>query len=376
MLRSCVLSLSFALLAAPPVSAAGKQETRAKIAVLDLQPQSVSKELAASATAILASELGKLGVFRVISREDIRNMLALEKEKQQLGCEADQACLAEIGGALGVEYLVAGSITRLGTSHVLSLVLNNAKTAQVENRVSETVAGDESALVAAIARSAKVLVSPVLKGREGFLLLSVAEGGAVVKIDGTIRGATPLSKLSLPWGPHLLEVEKNGFITYSEDISVPARSAVSKNVSLVPSADFINGYESSAKKLRLGAWITTGAAVAGLGGALIFNQLSASTESSFNDKRTQYQQGSADTQLLAQMQTLHNRGTTQVTLARIGVGVGALAAALATWLWIAGDDPHRYDAFHDAAPAPDKPALSATAGALPSGAAFALSGTF
>ena len=43
-------------------------------------------------------------------RKDIQDMLALESEKQLLGCSDDTNCLAEIGGALGVSYLVAGNI--------------------------------------------------------------------------------------------------------------------------------------------------------------------------------------------------------------------------------------------------------------------------
>src|SRR5206468_4644469 len=135
-------------------------------------------------------------------REDIRNMLSFEKDKQGVGCEADEKCLAEIGGALGVDYTVAGSLAKIGDTLVLSMQLSNSKTATVENRVSETVAGKTDVLIAAISRNSKVLVSKILKGREGFLVLAVAETGAVVKIDGQIRGTTPIKgRMTLNWGP-------------------------------------------------------------------------------------------------------------------------------------------------------------------------------
>ena len=109
--------------AAAPVFAAG--DSRVKIAVLDLQARGVDPALAQSGGTLIASELNKLEVFKVISREDIRNMLSFEKDKERLGCEADQACLAEIGGALGVEYIIAGSLAAIGDQTVLSLTLNN-----------------------------------------------------------------------------------------------------------------------------------------------------------------------------------------------------------------------------------------------------------
>lgn len=343
------------VLASARAQAAG--DGKVKIAVLDIQARGVDPELARSAGPLVANELNKLEVFKVISKEDIRNMLSFEKDKQSVGCEADQACLAEIGGALGVEYIVAGSLAKIGDSFVIALALNNVKQATVENRVSETVTGKPDALIAAVGRNAKILVSKILKGREGYLVLSVAEAGAVVKIDGQIKGTTPVKgRMTLSWGPHLLEVEKAGFVSYSEDISVPNKQALAKNVALVPSNDFINGYESSAKKMRTGAWIATGLAVAGGATAIVFNQLSSSTETKFQNAKTTYNTTLAQSDYDA-MKGLSNKGNTQVTLARVGLAAGVVGLAAATYFWVAGDDPHRYEGFKDNG----EPAKSASA---------------
>jgi TolB-like protein len=346
-------------------SARAASDGKLKIAVLDIQARGVDAELAKSAGPLVANELNKLEVFKVISKEDIRNMLSFEKDKQSVGCEADQACLAEIGGALGVEYIVAGSLAKIGDSFVIALALNNVKQATVENRVSETVTGKPDALIAALARNAKVLVSKLLKGREGYLVLSVAESGAIVKIDGQIRGTTPVKgRMTLSWGPHLLEVEKTGFVSYSEDISVPNKQALAKNIALVPSNDFINGYESSAKKMRTGAWIATGLAVAGGATAVIFNQLSSSTETKFANARTTYSTTLAQSDYDS-MRSLSSKGSSQVTLARIGLAAGVVGLAAATYFWVAGDDPHRYEGFKDSG---EPAAKSASAGQVSFGA--------
>jgi TolB-like protein len=361
--------------AAPQAFAAG--DGRVKIAVLDLQARGVDKALVESAGTLIASELNKLEVFKVISREDIRNMMSFEKDKQSLGCEADQACLAEIGGALGVEYIIAGSLAKIGDTLVLSLALNNVKSATVENRVSETVTGKGDALIGAIGRNAKVLVSKILKGREGYLVLAVAETGALVKIDGQIRGTTPVKgRMTLSWGPHLLEVEKAGFITYSEDIAVPNKQVLAKNVALVPSNDFIDAYEGRAKKMRTGAWITSGVALAGVATAVIFNQLSSSTESKFAAANASYKLSASDADYQA-MKDLSSKGNSQVLLARIGLGVGAAALAAATYFWVAGDDPRRYEGFREAAPEPPKSvSFNLGAGLLEGGAQLAFAGRF
>ena len=345
-----------------------------KIAVLDFQARGVDPGLAQSAGTIVASELNKLEVFKVISREDIRNMLSFEKDKQSLGCEADQACLAEIGGALGVEYIIAGSLAKIGDQTVLSMALNNTRSATVENRLSETVSSQGDALIKAIARNSQALVSKIMKGREGFLVLSVAETGAVVKIDGQIKGTTPVrGRMTLNWGPHLLEVEKKGFVSYSEDISVPNKQVLSKNVSLVPSNDFIDEYESSAKKMRIGAWIATGLAAAGAVAAITFNQLSSSTEKDFATQLTTYQQTNLQSDR-DKLQSLSDKGNSQVLLSRIGLGVAVAAALGATYFWVAGDDPHKYDNYKEAAP--ETPRVSLFGAPIDGGATLALAGKF
>lgn len=59
------------------------------------------------------------------------------------------------------------------------------------------------------------------------------------------------------------------------------------------------------------------------------------------------------------MTSLSNKGNTQVLLSRVGLAVGAAALGFATYFWVAGDDPHRYESFREAAPepAPVAPAL-------------------
>lgn len=366
------LALLGGLLWAAAASAAS--DSRVKIAVLDLQPRGVDPALAQSGGTLVASELNKLEVFKVISREDIRNMMSFEKDKQSLGCEADQACLAEIGGALGVEYIIAGSLAKIGDQLVLSLALNNVKTASVENRLSETVSGQGDPLIKAIARNAQALVSKILKGREGFLVLTVAEAGAVVKIDGQIKGTTPVrGRMTLNWGPHLLEVEKAGFVAYSEDISVPNKQVLAKSVALVPSNDFIDSYQSGARKMRLGAWITSGVAVAGAAVAIGFNAWSSRTESAFKAALATYQTNNSSA-LRDHMQTLSDQGNSQVLLSRIGLGVGVVGLAFATYFWVAGDDPHRYDNFQEAAP--DRAKLSVLGAPADGGGVVAVAGRF
>jgi hypothetical protein len=56
----------------------------------------------------LLPEVRKLEGVSAIGMGEIREMLSVEYQRQMMGCQADEACLAEICGALGTDELVRG----------------------------------------------------------------------------------------------------------------------------------------------------------------------------------------------------------------------------------------------------------------------------
>src|SRR5262245_50760697 len=113
-MRYVVGAVAFLLLSSN-VEAADKQ----RLAVLDLEAKGVDPASASNMTDLVSVALRKLEVFEVITRADIQQMLSFEANKQMVGCSANSACLAELGGALGVARLVAGSVGKLGDGYVL-----------------------------------------------------------------------------------------------------------------------------------------------------------------------------------------------------------------------------------------------------------------
>lgn len=309
-----------------------------KVAVLDLQPNGAAADLAVNATSLLSISLEKLEVFSVISRQEIRAMLSHEAEKQALGCEAGSSCLAEIGGALGVRYLVSGSLGLVGQNHLLTLALSDVERATVENRVSESVT-DLSQLSQTVGRAARALVAKILADRTATLLVTCSEQGALVRIDGQAVGTTPLAPRPIAWGPHLIEVEKTGFIAATEDFTVQTRGVIEKRATLIPSGDFLRTYESSARRMRWGAWLSTAGAAAGLGAAAYFQTRVGATEDEYRSALDRYDQTSAAWQTLS---NLKDRQSAELTNARLTGGVGLAFAVGAAFFWIAGEDPGRY----------------------------------
>jgi hypothetical protein len=79
----------------------------------------------------LLSELRKLENLSAIGMGEIREMLSIEYQRQMLGCSADEACLAEIGGALGTDEMLASSIVVDGKTATFTLKRINMRGARV-----------------------------------------------------------------------------------------------------------------------------------------------------------------------------------------------------------------------------------------------------
>jgi hypothetical protein len=372
------LVLAAALAAAAPVAASA--QGRPKLAFLDFQASGASKELAGAAGGVAANELDRMGTFQIVTADAIRNMLAFEKQRQMLGC-SDAGCMAEIGGALGVDWLISGRVTKLAAgkdvpeTFSLELTLTNVKKAQREGSVIET-ARTEAELVSKTGKAAQKLVAKILASRTGKLVVAAVEVGAVVKVDDQVKGTTPLQgSITLPGGPHTLTVEKQGFVSFQKDFQVEPNKVQEEAVTLVPSPDFVKNYESRQKKMRMGAWISTGVAVAGLTAAVVL-QMSAnslygneSTPGTFLYDRAKLQSGQESgngVNYRSEANKLKSDIDARQTMSYVTGGLGAVAVVAATYFWIAGDDPNRYARFADRTARLD-------AAPLPGGGALALS---
>jgi hypothetical protein len=375
------LPVLLALLAAAPAPAAGQKP---KLAILDLAANGASRELASAAGGVVASELDRLGVFKVITSDAIRDLLAFEKQRQMLGC-TEAGCVAEVGGALGADYLVSGKVSRLAATKdapegfALELTLSSVKKGQREGSVVEN-ARSEAELIGKAGRAAQRLVQRVRAGRSGALVVAVSEAGAVVRVDDQVKGTTPLQgQISLPSGPHQLVVEKEGFVAFQKDVQVQPGQVTDERATLVPSPDFIRAYEARQRKLRLGAWISTGLAAASVAG-VIWLQADAnrrygteSTPGTFLYARRKLLDGVevdpvTGVDYRSQANALKADVSQRETASWVAAGVGAAAAVSATWLWIAGEDPERYARYRtasarlDVAPLPGGAVASLTVG--------------
>jgi hypothetical protein len=121
------------------------------LVVLDVKPtHGVPATLAQVLGDVLLINLRQSGAFgKIVSGADLDGMLQLEQQKTVLGCEEDN-CLAELGGLLGVPYLLRGQVARLGGDFLITLHLVGVEESSVLARAMTQVK-TEAELTGAIA---------------------------------------------------------------------------------------------------------------------------------------------------------------------------------------------------------------------------------
>jgi len=125
---------------------AAAKPSRPKVAVLQVEAvQGVSAGTAKVLTSIVTARAGAAG-FDVVSSAEIASMLSFEKQKQLMGC-TEGSCLAEIGGALGVDYLLSSQVGTIGSRFHLALSLADVRKATIVARQSQLCDASEDVLV-------------------------------------------------------------------------------------------------------------------------------------------------------------------------------------------------------------------------------------
>lgn len=194
-----------------------KASEQRTVAFLGLTAKGVSKDVSSNVTDIVATELGSLPEYKLITVEEINAMLGMEKLKDSLGC-TDTSCLADIGGSLGADLVLTGSVGQLGELFTVSLSLVNIQKAETEGR-GQSQANNLSQLPKA-AREAvaqltgrRVAAAGTQLAGKGSLFLNTTPKGADVFLDGRpymVRGQsgkTPLTIDDIQAGDHVVKVQ-------------------------------------------------------------------------------------------------------------------------------------------------------------------------
>lgn len=135
------------------------------LAASGLNTVGVDDKSAAFFVEYLAQELARIGApkLKVVSAAQVAAVLGAERQKQLLGCGNDE-CNSELAGALAADWLLNGSIARLGERYSVSLTVVVAATGErLASATEGQLALDE--LPPYLSRAAQQLVDQLFGGK-------------------------------------------------------------------------------------------------------------------------------------------------------------------------------------------------------------------
>ncbi len=124
----------------------------------------------------LLSEVRKLDRVSAISMAEVGEMLGFEQQRQLLGC-GDDACMAELGGALGVDELLTSTVSGIGASRILTLRRIDMAHAGVKGSATRRLTAGNGEEIFAVVGSAIEELYPeyaVKAGRERGVSVAIA----------------------------------------------------------------------------------------------------------------------------------------------------------------------------------------------------------
>ncbi|MEE8336119.1 MAG: CsgG/HfaB family protein [Candidatus Neomarinimicrobiota bacterium] len=109
------------------------------LAVLPLEGKGISSQDTDILTQRLRSSLFKINRFQLVERSLMEEILK-EQGLQQSGC-TDEECAVEVGRLLGVEFMVTGTIGKIGSSYAIDIRTIEVETGKINNTVIRNYQG-------------------------------------------------------------------------------------------------------------------------------------------------------------------------------------------------------------------------------------------
>ena len=138
MLKNTLLILSF-------FSFLFAQDGPPSVAVLDFDANGIPDYEAETLTERLRSEIANTNAFRITDRK-LLDKIINEQALQQSGCTTDE-CAAEVRQLLGAQYMISGSIGKLGDTFTVDVKLVSVTTGAAERTKTASYKGPIAGMI-------------------------------------------------------------------------------------------------------------------------------------------------------------------------------------------------------------------------------------
>lgn len=185
--------------------------TKPAVAIIGLESNGVSKPETRAITDRFSTELFKCGQYKILERAKMEAILQ-EMNFQISGCTSSE-CAVKVGRIVGVEKIITGSISQVAEYNTVNIRLIDVETSQIENTVTRDVKGSLGKVLTRAIPELAAEISGLEKENsyDSSIQIKTTPAGALVYLDDSYLGTTPLTSSLSPFDTHEVKLVKEGY---------------------------------------------------------------------------------------------------------------------------------------------------------------------
>lgn len=196
--------------------ALGQENILPTVAVLEFDTEGMGNVASSALASIVRTEIIKSKQYRVVDRNSVNEILT-EQGFSQTGCVSSE-CAVEVGKLLGIQKMVTGTLSGLGSLYILDLQLIDVATGEIEKIESVQHVGEIEDLIAPLRETTRTLVlGTTASTLETAFYITSTPAGAQVFIDGRLIGSTPI-KESVEVGTYSVLLKAPGYADWTQTV--------------------------------------------------------------------------------------------------------------------------------------------------------------
>ena len=219
-----------------------------RIAITTFEGSGVDAITAKNITDRFSHEISRTKRFDIVEREMIKKILE-EQKFQKSGCVADE-CAVEIGQMIGVEQIIAGSVSKIENFYSLSIRLISVETGEI---IYQDIADYEGSIKdfiqvtiknLALRMAAEVSIGSVQTGetaqyaltKKGEVSFNINQSNVSIFVDGRYSSRSLGNQviLSIAEGSHTVKFSLSGYKDWEKEFNVLADEQITYDVKLMP----------------------------------------------------------------------------------------------------------------------------------------------
>ncbi|MDO9549072.1 MAG: PEGA domain-containing protein, partial [Candidatus Marinimicrobia bacterium] len=211
------------------------------MAILDFEGLGIKPEEVKALTNRLRTKLVQSGAYDVTERGKMQEILD-EQGFQMSGCTSE-GCMVEAGHLLGVRYMLAGSISLVGSTYSVEMRAIDVETGKIIQTASYDYKGlIDDLMNVGMQRAVDILVgkettpvTPTLKAEPAMLSIATMPKDAEVLINNASRELTPLNLTDIPPNKQIhLEIRKENYVSHVADLTLNSDKNPPLRITLSP----------------------------------------------------------------------------------------------------------------------------------------------